>query len=87
MHWFEPSVDVAFQRHRSKDVDLSGFVVLLQGEIGVVPISPDAPALKAGHLACNLLVRVGRSLFTQFDRGERLTLLLAHGLQHLELDR
>ena len=87
MHWFEPSVDVALQRHRSKDVDLSGFIVLLKREIGVIPVSPDAPALKAGHLACNLLLGVDRSLFAQLDRGERLTLFLAHGLEHFELDR
>ena len=87
MHWFESSVDVAFQRHRSKDVDLSGFVVLLKREIRVIPVSPDAPALKAGHLACNLLVGVGRSLFAQLDRGQRLTLLLAHGLEHFEFNR
>ena len=87
MHWFESSVDVALQRHRSKDIDLCGFVVLLQREIWVLPVSPDAPALKASHLACNLLVGVNRSLFAQLDRSERLALLLAHGLEHFELDR
>ena len=87
MHRFEPPIDVPFEHHFAEDPDLGGFVVLLQGEVGLLPVGPDPPALKPFHLAVHLLAGVGGGLFAQFDRCQRLALILIHRLQHLQFDR
>ena len=87
MHRFQTPVDVPLEHHLAKHPNLSRFVLLLQSQIRLLPVRPDAPALEAFHLAIHLFAGVGGSLFAQLDRCQRLALLLIHRLQHLELDR
>ena len=86
MHRFETPVDVPFEHHLAEDLDLGGFVVLLQGEVRLLPVGPDPPTLKPFHLAVHLLAGIGGGLFAQLDRCERLALILIHRLQHLQFD-
>ena len=69
MHRLEAPVDVAGQHHLAKHPDLGSLVVLVQGEVGLVPVGPDAPAAEAGFLALHLLKGVGVGLLAQADRG------------------
>ena len=87
MHGLQAPVDVALEHHLAEHLDLGGFVLLLQREIGLLPVGPDAPALEALHLAIHLLAGVSSGFLAQLDRRQRLALFLIHRLQHLEFDR
>ena len=87
MHGFEASVDVSFEDHGPENLDLGGFVGLLKGQVGMLPVGPDPPAAKPSHLAVHLFEGIGRRFLAQFDRRQPLPLLLGEGLQHLEFDR
>ena len=77
---------MAFQHHVAEDSNLSCFVFLLQAEVGLIPISPDPPALEAFHLAVYLLSGIGSSLLAQLDWSQCLALLLIHRLENFEFD-
>ena len=87
VHGLQAPVDVALEHHLAEHLDLGGFVLLLQREIGLLPVGPDAPALEALHLAIHLLAGVSSGFLAQLDRCQRFALFLIHGLQHLEFDR
>ena len=87
MHRLEASIDVAFEGHGAEHLDLGGFVVLLKRQVGMLPVSPDPPALEASHLAIHLFAGIGRCFFAQLHRCQRLALLLIHALEHLQFDR
>ena len=87
VHRFEPAVNVAGQHHLAKHADLGSLIGLLQGEIGGIPVGPDAPALEAGLLQLHLFERIGMGLLAQADRREGAALLAAQALQHLQFNR
>ena len=87
VHWFQAPVDVAGQHHLAKHADLGGFVVLVEGEVGLLPVGPDAPALEALLLALHLFEGVGVGFLAQADRGEGLPFAAAQPLEHLQLNR
>ena len=86
MHRFQAAINMSLQNHVAEDPDLSGFVVLLQAEVRLIPVGPDPPALEAFHLPFHLLSGVSSSLFAQLDWSQRLSLLLIHRLQHFQFD-
>ena len=83
----EAPVDVAGQHHGAEHPDLGSLVVLLQGQVGLFPVRPDAPAAEAGLLAVHLLECVGVGFLAQADRGQLGPLTALQPLEHLELDR
>ena len=87
VHRFQPPVDVPLEQHLSEHLDLGGFVALLQCEIGLFPVCPDAPALEPLHLAIHLLAGVRGGLLPQLERRQGLALLRIHRLKNLQLDR
>ena len=87
VHRFQPPVDVAGQHHLAEDPDLGRLVGLLQGQIGLLPVGPDAPALEAALLDLDLLQGIGVGPSAQADRGQLPPLPIAQSLQHLQFDR
>jgi hypothetical protein len=86
MHRFEAAIDVAGQGHAPKHPDLGRFISFVESEVGLFPVAPDAPALKALLLQGHLLQCVGVGAAAQLEGGEGLAFFLAEGLQHLQLN-
>ena len=87
VHRLEAPVDVARQHHLAEHTDLGGLVGLVEGEVGLVPVGPDAPAAETAALALHLLEGVGVGAAAQAERGELLAFVAGEPLQHLQLDR
>ena len=87
VHRFEASVDVPGQHHLAKHPDLGGLIGLVQGQVGLLPVGPDAPAFKAALLQRHLLKGIGVGLAPQLERCQGGAFVGLEPLQHLELDR
>ena len=87
VHRLEAPVDVARRSHPAKHADLGRLVGRIQGQIGLVPLGPDAPALETPLLLVHLLKRPVAGAAAQLQGGEGSPLVSGHGLQNLEFDR
>ena len=87
VHRLEAPVDVACHHHLAEHTDLGGLVGLVEGEVGLVPVGPDAPAAETAALALHLLDGVGVGAAAQAEGGELLAFVAGEPLQHLQLDR
>ena len=86
VHGFEAAIDVAGQGHAAKHRDLGRLIGPVEGQVGPLPIPPDAPALETPPLDLHLLEGIGAGATAQRKGGEGLAFLGAEGLQHLQLD-
>ena len=87
VHRLEAPVDMARLGHAAKHADLGRLIGGIQGQIGLLPLGPDAPALETPLLLFHLLQRPIAGATPQLQGSQGAALLIGHGLQHLELDR
>ena len=81
------TIDHALVEHGLKDLNVGGVVLVIEGQVGVVPIAENAQATEAGLLQLNILDSELVAKLTDLSRGGLVELLGAEHLLDLVLDR
>ena len=81
------TIDHALVEHGLKDLNVGSVVLVIERQIGVVPIAENAQATEAGLLQLNILDSELVAKLTDLSRGGLVELLGAEHLLDLVLDR
>mmetsp|Transcript_3825 Transcript_3825/g.11386 ORF Transcript_3825/g.11386 Transcript_3825/m.11386 type:complete len:200 (+) Transcript_3825:1949-2548(+) len=86
MDWLFSSIDVSFEKHPAKDLDLRCLVLRVKRQVGVIPRGPNSQPLKGRLLLVDGLHRELSGQLAQLDGGQRLSVGGLHRLKHLQLN-
>mmetsp|Transcript_6651 Transcript_6651/g.12011 ORF Transcript_6651/g.12011 Transcript_6651/m.12011 type:complete len:295 (-) Transcript_6651:669-1553(-) len=80
------TIDVTVEQHLTKHLELLGLILREEGEVGILPVSPDSVAPELIPLRLHRLHCKVARLIAQLKRRQLGSRLVRHRLQHLQLD-